>query len=163
VARNVNLQPFDVAGVAAAPIVHANTDKLDDYQIDNDDGIIAVGDIPQQPPHAPLVVVNNTDDDNDTAGSGDNEDNDDNNVDKDEDDDDLSDEDDDDEPAAATKGNESDSNQGVRRLRRRGKGTSKKYANYSLLMAARQSRRGGQSSEIDSKVIFMGHEIVKLL
>ncbi len=42
-ARNANLQPFDVAGVEAAPIVHANTDELDDYEIDNDDGIIAVG------------------------------------------------------------------------------------------------------------------------
>ncbi len=52
-ACNANLQPFDVAGVAAAPIVHANADKLDDYKIDNDDGIIAIGDIPQQPPHAP--------------------------------------------------------------------------------------------------------------
>jgi hypothetical protein len=33
--------------------------------------------------------------------------------------------------------------QGVRRFRRRGKGVTKKYANYSLLMAARQARRGG--------------------
>jgi len=32
-ARNANLQPFDIAGVAAAPILHANTDKLDDYKI----------------------------------------------------------------------------------------------------------------------------------
>ena len=29
-------------------------------------------------------------------------------------------------------------------MRRRGKGTSKKYVDYSLLMAARQARRGGQ-------------------
>ncbi len=29
-------------------------------------------------------------------------------------------------------------------MQRRGKGTSKKYADYSLLMAARQARRGGQ-------------------
>ena len=28
VARNANLQPFDVAGVVAAPIVHANADEL---------------------------------------------------------------------------------------------------------------------------------------
>jgi hypothetical protein len=54
VARNANLQLFDVAGVVAAPIVHANADKLNDYKIDDNDGIIAVGDIPQQPPHAPL-------------------------------------------------------------------------------------------------------------
>ncbi len=37
----------------------------------------------------------------------------------------------------ALNGSESDSDQGVRRLQRRGKGTSKKYADYSLLMAAR--------------------------
>jgi hypothetical protein len=53
-ARNANLQPFDITGVVAAPIVHANADGLDDYETDDDDGIIAGGDIPQQPPHAPL-------------------------------------------------------------------------------------------------------------
>ena len=68
-ARNANIQPFDIAGVMAAPIIHANADELNDYEIDNDDSIIAVGDIPQQPPHAPLVV-NDADNDNDTAGSG---------------------------------------------------------------------------------------------
>jgi hypothetical protein len=93
-ARNANLRPFDVAGVGAAPIVHTNVDKLDDYKIDGDDGIIAVGDIPQQPPHAPLVV-NNTDDDNNTAGSGDDDD-DNEDVDGDEDDDYSSEQDDED-------------------------------------------------------------------
>ena len=144
-ARNANLQPFDVAGVVAALIVHANTDKLDDYKIDDDDGIIAVEDIPQQPPHPPLIIiVNNTDDNDDAAGSGD-----DDNVDTNdnEDHDDSLDEDNNYEPAAETnaqKGNKSDGDQGVRRLQRRGKGTSKKYADYSLLMASRQARRGGQ-------------------
>jgi hypothetical protein len=98
-----------------APIIHVNADKLDYYEIDDNGSIIAVGDIPQQPPHAPLVV-NDTDDDNDTAGSGDNDD-DDKDVDEDEDDDNLSDEDNDnDKPAAATdaqEGNESDGNQGA--------------------------------------------------
>jgi hypothetical protein len=55
-ACNASLHPFDVAGVVAASIVHANVDELDDYEIDDDDGIIAVEDIPQQPPHAPLIV-----------------------------------------------------------------------------------------------------------
>jgi hypothetical protein len=40
---------FDVAGVVAAPIVHANADKLNGYEIDDDDGIIAIGDIPNNP------------------------------------------------------------------------------------------------------------------
>jgi hypothetical protein len=129
-ACNANIQPFDVAGVVAAPIVHANVDELDDYEIDDDDGIIAVGDIPQQPPHAPLVV-NDTDNDDDAAGSGDDDDDDDDVVDVGEDEDDSSDEDDDEELVAATdaqEGNDSDGDQGVRRSQRRGKGTSKKYA-----------------------------------
>jgi hypothetical protein len=60
VACNTNLRPFDVAGVAAASIVHTNADKFVNYKIDNGNGIIAIGDVPQQPPHVPLVV-NNTD------------------------------------------------------------------------------------------------------
>ena len=115
-ARNANIQPFDVAGVVAAPIVHANADELDDYEIDDDDGIIAVEDIPQQPPHAPLVV-NDTDNDDDAAGSGDDEDNDDDDVDVGEDENDSLDEDDDEELVAdatdAQEGNESDGDQGV--------------------------------------------------
>ena len=137
-ACNANLQPFDVAGVVAVPIVHVNVDKLDGCKIDGDDGIIAIGDIPQQPPHIPLVV-NDTDDD-DAAGS----DNDDNDDDNDDDDNgnNSSDEDNNNEPAAATdadvpEDNESDGDQRVRRSQRRGKSITKKYANYSLLMAAR--------------------------
>jgi len=114
-ACNANLQPFDIAGVAAAPIIHANTDKLDKYEIDDDDGIVASGDIPQQPPHAPLVV-NDTDNNNNATGSGDDDD-DNEDVDEDKDNDNSLDEDEDDnEPAAATdalEGNESDGNQGA--------------------------------------------------
>jgi hypothetical protein len=36
-----NIQPFNVAGVVAAPIVHANADKLDNYEIDDNNNIIA--------------------------------------------------------------------------------------------------------------------------
>jgi hypothetical protein len=60
-ARNANIQPLDITGVwAAPPLVHANVDELDAYKGDNNDGIIAVADIPQQPPHAPLII-NDTD------------------------------------------------------------------------------------------------------
>ncbi len=133
-ARNAKLRPFDVARVAAAPIVHANTDEFVDYKIDDNGGIIAVKDIPQQPPHVPLVV--NDTDDNVAAGSDDNDDN-----------GESLDEDVNNKPAAATnapEGNKPDGNQGVQRLQCRGKGITKKYADYSLLMAARQARRGGQ-------------------
>jgi len=54
------------------PIVHANADKLSDYNIDDNNGIIAVGDTPQQPLYVPLVV-NDTDND-DAAGSDDGDD-----------------------------------------------------------------------------------------
>jgi len=112
VACNANLRPFDIAGVAAAPIVHANVDKLVDYKIDNDNGIIAIGDIPQQPPCVPLVV-NDTDNVN-AVGSDDNDEGD-NGYDDDDDDNNSLDEDNKSKPAAATDadGNESDSNQGV--------------------------------------------------
>jgi hypothetical protein len=41
------------------------------------------------------------------------------------------------------KDNESGSNQGVRISRRRGKNVTQKYADYSLLMAARREKRVG--------------------
>jgi hypothetical protein len=141
-ACNANLRPFNVAGVVAALIVHANTDELDDYETDDVNGIIAVGDIPQQPPHAPRVV-NDTDDNNNTAGSGDYDEDNDEDVDGDEDDDNSSEQnDEDDEPEAATDaldGSESGSDQGVRRLRRRGKGTSTKYADSTDMFSSHQT------------------------
>jgi hypothetical protein len=63
-------------------------DKFVKYKIVDDNGIIAIRDISQQPPHIPLVA-NNTD-------------NDDHDNDEDEDDDDSSGEDDDNKLAAAT-------------------------------------------------------------
>jgi hypothetical protein len=123
--------------VGAAPIVHANTDELDDYNIDNNNDIIAVGDIPQQPPHAPLIV-------NDTDNDDDDDDDDDNDVNVGEDEDDLLEENANEGLAAATnaqEGNESNGDQGVRRSRCRGKGTSKKYAVCRL-----QSADGSKAS-----------------
>jgi len=72
--------------VVAASIVHANADELDDNEIDDNNSIIAVEDIPQQPPHAPLIVNDTEDDDDnndDATGSG--KDDDDVNVNEDED------------------------------------------------------------------------------
>ncbi len=40
VARNANLEPLDTAGgIAASLVVHANADKLNDYECDNNNGI----------------------------------------------------------------------------------------------------------------------------
>jgi hypothetical protein len=47
-ACNANLEPLDIPGVAVSlSILHTNADKLNNYEIDNDNGIIAVGSIPQ--------------------------------------------------------------------------------------------------------------------
>jgi hypothetical protein len=121
-----------------------NVEELDNYEKDNNEGIIAMVDIPQQPPHAPLVV-NDINNDNNMGGDKDA-------VDTESDDDKSVNNDNaeskDDKPsdlAAATDldGNKPDKNQGVRRLQRRGKGVTKKYVDYSLLMAVRRARRGG--------------------
>jgi hypothetical protein len=143
-ARNANIQPLDIAGVwAAPPLVHANVNELDAYKSDDNNGSIAVADIPQQPPHAPLVI-NNTNNDNmgrdedgDDTESNDKESNDEDDAERN--DDKLSD------LTATTDldGNEPGKDQGVQRLQHRRKCATKKYANYSLLMAARRARRGG--------------------
>ena len=56
-------------------VMHANADKLNDYENDDNKGIIAVGDVPPQPPYAPLFV-NDTNDNEitgiDGAGSNNN-------------------------------------------------------------------------------------------
>ncbi len=110
-ARNANLRPFDGAWHSPIHRHDGGCTKIDDYKIDDNYGIIAVGDIPQQPPHAPLAV-DNTDEDSSTGGSGD--DDDDKDFDGDEDSENPSEQDD--EPEAATHALDSsvsDSNQGV--------------------------------------------------
>jgi hypothetical protein len=48
VACNANLQPLYAAGVGAGPpFVYANMGELNDYKSDNNNGIIAMEDIPQ--------------------------------------------------------------------------------------------------------------------
>jgi hypothetical protein len=108
-----------------------------------------MGNIPQQPPHVPLVV--NYTDDNGIMGNDDNdedaESNNDNGSDNDNGDN-LLGNDSNNKPfdlVAATNAedNKSGSDQGVQRSQCKGKGVTKKYTDYSLLMAARQAKRGG--------------------
>ena len=138
--------------------------ELEYYKIDNNEGIIVVSGIPQQPPHAPLVV-NNTEDNN-IVGSDDddNEDTESNNNNGSNNDDDA--ERGNNKPAdlaAATDpdGNKLYGNQGVQRLQHRGKGIIKKYINYSLLMTARQERRGGPHRALiwDGCVFFLADDL----
>ncbi len=103
-------------------------DELDAYKGDNDDGLIAVADIPQQPPHAPLIIDDTDDKDvENNEGADDTESNDEESNDKD---DAESNNDEPSDSAATTDldGNEPGEDRGVRRSRRRGKGITKKYA-----------------------------------
>jgi len=147
-ARNANLHPFDVAGVTAVLIVHTNAVELDDYKIDCDNGSIAVGDIPQQPPHVRLVV-NNTDD-NDAAGSHDDDDDDDTES----SDDNKGDDDKDNENLSDEENNESGSDQGVQRLRCRGKCVTQKYADYSLWPGKKGQEREARRALICNRCVF---------
>ncbi len=109
-----------------------------------------MADIPQQPPHQPPhapLVVHDTDKD-DIVGSDDDDDDNAENDDDDRSNDDDDAESNDEEPANSATStdaddNKSDGNQRVQRLQRKGKGVTKKYADYSLLMAARQAKKGG--------------------
>ena len=47
-ALNATLEPFNVTGVEALSIIHANADKIDHFKTNDDNnGIIAVNNIPQ--------------------------------------------------------------------------------------------------------------------
>ena len=127
---------------AALSIVHANADKLDDYENETDNGIIAVGELPPQPSHAPLVV--NDTDNNDVTESNNSESNNnkESNDNAESNDNNLPNGDDRDTPTDLTAApnadkNKSNSNQGMWRLQRMGKGTTMKYANYSVMIATR--------------------------
>jgi hypothetical protein len=105
---------------------------------------MAVDNIPQQPHHAPIVINDTNDDDKGSDGKPADAPNGNNNHYNDDDKESMVnslEEGDEDVPANKHEPDK-DSNQGVRRLRHKGRGVMKKYANYSLLMAARQNTRG---------------------
>ncbi len=52
---NANLEPFDVAEVDAPTIIHANNDKIDVIN-DNNNGILLITIIPANNNHAPLIL-----------------------------------------------------------------------------------------------------------
>ena len=143
-ARNANLEPLNVTGMAALLIIHVNAEKTEDYKNDHHNDIIAVAveDIPQQPPYAPLIInVTDNNNDNDLPNNDNN---------KGSSNDDLLDGDNKDalgDPATVSDADkdkpQEDSNQGVQRLQRKGRGATKKYVDYNLLMAAKRERRGG--------------------
>jgi hypothetical protein len=112
---------------------------------DNNNGIIAVDNIPQQPHNAPLVVNNTNDKDKGSNGKPTDKPNDNNDHDNDDGKESIDDSlEGGDEDVPANKHDlDKDGNHGVQSLRCKGRSVTKNYANYGLLMAARQNSRGG--------------------
>ncbi len=137
-ARNANMEQFAVAGVDALTIIHANINKIDKTD-DNNDGIISVADIPAQANQDPLIVPDTSDKDD-----GDN------------DDDDKEDNDDDNNNTPQENDPENESDRGIRRRqssnkapgvcrsKHKNKGVTNRFNNYGLMMNAQRRARGGQ-------------------
>ncbi len=134
-ACNVNLKPFNAARVDAPTIIHANIKKIDRIYYDNN-GILSIATIPETNNHDPLILPNTSD-----SNTLDNKD-----QCKDEENakDNLSDDNlDGQEADEPEEGLTDDQDQGVHRSKRNNKGVTAKYADYGLMMNARQAK-GGQ-------------------
>ena len=128
-AQNANIEPFDIAGVDTPTILCANDDEINKTD-DNDEDIMSIATIPPANNPNPLVLLDALDNnDNDDESSNDDESKDNNSLqggnpgmqgeteaDKPEDD--------------PTEGQD----QGVQQLKRRKKGTTGRYKDYSLMM-----------------------------
>jgi hypothetical protein len=148
-ALNAGIIPHALAGVGRAAIVDAHADEIYAIDEDEDDGIIAVADLPAANRANALVI---DDDDNAHAERDSSEDDDDTDSDSDSDngsdtDDDDSDDDDDDDidgDADDQSGSSDDDDPaGLRRSRRANRGRTQRYNNYALLLHARRVARGG--------------------
>ena len=141
--RNANHKPFGVVGVEPAAVIHAEEGKIDSKE-DNDNGIIAINDVPPPMEQDPLILSDLSDDkphDNNHNSDKDSNDNSDNGG-------------NDEDPflanAVAKQVNSGDDedeeqeNQGVRQLRHKNKGTNRQYDDYTLMMHGRRKARGGQ-------------------
>ena len=149
-ARNANLEPLDVAGVTAtagAPPMHTYAAEPEPED-DDDDGILAVATLP--PPAQPAPIAIDDIDDIDNIGATD-----------DYADESESESDDDDEAPEVGQPVTHDEDQGLRRSKRKGRGTTKKYADYGLLMAAKRRARGGPKRALirDGCVLFSADEL----
>ena len=61
-ARNANLEPFNVTGVAAPTIIRTNNDKIDKIN-GNDNCILSIATIPANNNHDPLILPDTSDSD----------------------------------------------------------------------------------------------------
>jgi hypothetical protein len=140
-AQNANAAPFVVQEwINGLGAIQANDNEIDEGEYDDkDNGIIEVADIP--PGNAPLQnpIVAIPDSDEDAASTSKDLDSDDN-EDKDPDFQDAHDQED--EGKKNEEEQEDDNIPGIRRLKCRNRGQTRRYADYGLMMAARRTARG---------------------
>jgi hypothetical protein len=165
-AHNAGLEPLGIAGVDRAAIVDALDDEIARRDYDpNDDGILAVADLPPAA-GAPTDALYVDDDDLQDASEEEDEDDDDNNAkdnDDNDDDDDDSDNDDnsDDEMDDREANNAAAIAAGLRCSRRANKGRTECFTNYTLLLHARKATRGGPRRAIlrDGVMLFSADDV----
>lgn len=147
-ALNANIAPYAIAGVDGPIIINADDDKIeihnDNDDDDDDDGIIAVADIP----HDNNMGAHATIDDSEEGNDEDNDSNDDDS--------------DDEETSVEHKSDDKVSVPGVRRSKRKTKGTATRFAEYGLMMEARRQARKGKECRAtiqDGMMFFSGDSL----
>ncbi len=76
--HNANLEPFDIAGVDPMAIIHANNDKIAKIanNVNNDDGIMAIADVPNHQTHKDTIILNKESDEDNATNDQDDDNND---------------------------------------------------------------------------------------
>ncbi len=156
-ACNANFGPFAIAGVDACTI-HANPDKINDIGNNNNNIIHVRGIHPNQPPAQNLIVMPDSSGNDHNNNKGVKLDNGDSNN---NDDDDNNNKQNNINQAHAVrfdalpsqKDNKTE-DEGVHRSRRKNRGVTDKYANYTLQMAARCKKRSSKRPVIIRNGVF---------
>ena len=157
-AHNAGHEPIAIAGVDRTAIIDALNDELapgDDEP--DDDGIIAVADIPPLTPEEALVV-----DDDDSSNGGENTDIDNSDNGGNYTNDEHSDDEDDENWGAQREADDAAATAaGLRRSGRGNKGRTDRYADYRLLLHARKAARGGPKRAIlrDGVMMFSADDV----
>jgi hypothetical protein len=143
-AQNANLEPTNAAGVNTPTIIHANANEINDAD-DDDDGILPIATIPQGQNSLHPLILHDSSDKEQAKGDDDGkneEDNDDDKFDNVKTMVDHAADNADEGVAEAEDQTEEQQKSGVRRSRRNNRGTNMKYADYTLMINAREQVRG---------------------
>ena len=134
-ALNAAILPVDIAGVEwGVAIVDALADEFTHDYDNDDDGIIAVEDLPPPREHDNEIEVLDNNDDSNAETSDNDDDDDDSNAETSDDDESVDNEDEDEDDNDDNDGTDAT---GLRRSQRANRGRTKRYENYAVLLHAR--------------------------